>query len=97
MLCKVPEEVFIGLLFPVLATDFHGNDLGIAQCRRKTGMADTRDGIDLFELVIYQTIDSNDKSIAIHRRSSCVAGLGSSNFTGRNADGDFIQSRTLGT
>jgi hypothetical protein len=84
---KVVEEVFIRLLFEVLAADFHGNDLGVAQFRGKAGVADAVDGTSLCELVVYQTIDSDDKSIAIHRCSSWVAGFGVSNFTGWNADG----------
>jgi hypothetical protein len=59
-------------------------------------MADAVDSAELFELVVYQTVDSDDKSISIHRCSSWVAGFDVSNFTGWNADGDIIQSRTLG-
>ena len=44
MLHKVAEEVFIGLLFEVFATDFHRENLDIAQCRRESSVANAVEG-----------------------------------------------------
>ena len=43
MLRKVVEEVFIGVEFEVLATNFHRDDLSIAQLRGESRLANTVD------------------------------------------------------
>jgi hypothetical protein len=44
MVRKIVEEVFIGLEFEVLATDFHRDDLGVTQFWRESGVADAVEG-----------------------------------------------------
>jgi hypothetical protein len=44
----------------------------------------------------FRILVSNDKTIMIHRYSSCVADHDFRNFTGWNTGGVIFQSRTLG-
>src|SRR5689334_4986443 len=63
---KVVVEVRILSQFPVFATDFHRDDFSVGQFWRKAASSQRSSGSERIQVRNYQTVNGDDKSIAIH-------------------------------
>jgi hypothetical protein len=72
MLVEVGKEVFVGSVFEVFTTDFNGDDFLIGEGRQKAAAPDIRARSQSPIFCDYQTVDHDDKSIAIHRACPSV-------------------------
>jgi hypothetical protein len=63
---KVSEEVFIGRELEIFAANLHRDDLFVGQFRGKAAPSYPLLPNNLGVLLDYQTVNGNDKSIAIH-------------------------------
>jgi len=63
---EVPKEVLVGSQLEILATDLQGEDFFIAQRGGKPAAAQGVEVLEHLIMLTNQTVDSNDKLIAIH-------------------------------